>query len=123
MEESNTTESLYCPDCGSAMAADDRFCSCCRWDAERPTEHAKRPPSPSPRNLGTPSNKNRLTTLVLCLVGGYLGVHRFYAGRIGSGVLWLVTFGLFGVGWIYDIVMIATGEFVDHEAKRILYWE
>lgn len=123
MEEPNTAATVYCPDCGAPMAPDDRFCSSCRWDAERPTEHAQRQPPKSPRNLGTPSDKNRLTTLILCIVAGFMGVHRFYAGRAGSGVLWLLSFGLLGVGWIYDIVMIATGEFVDDKGNRILYWE
>ena len=105
------------------MAAEDRFCGGCRWDAENPKHHAERSLPPSPRELGPPSDKNRLTTLLLCVFGGFLGLHRFYVGRTGSGVLWLVTFGLFSVGWIYDLVMVATGEFVDDRERRVLYWE
>lgn len=51
--------------------------------------------------------KNKTTALLLCIFLGTLGVHRFYEGKIGTGVLYLLTGGLFLVGWIYDIIRIA----------------
>lgn len=42
--------------------------------------------------------------LWLCLLLGWLGAHKFYAGRPGMGILYLLTFGLCGIGWIVDSV-------------------
>ncbi len=39
------------------------------------------------------SPKSRLITLLLCIFVGGLGIHRFYVGQIGTGVLWLLTAG------------------------------
>lgn len=61
----------------------------------------------------TSSEKNKIVALVLAIFLGYLGIHRFYAGKVGTGVIWLLTGGLFVFGWIYDIVKIASGTFTD----------
>ena len=47
---------------------------------------------------------NPTVELCLCLFLGWLGVHKFYAGQTGKGVLYLLTFGLFGIGWIIDTI-------------------
>ena len=47
---------------------------------------------------------NPTVELCLCLLLGWLGAHKFYAGRIGMGFLYLLTFGLCGIGWILDTV-------------------
>lgn len=49
---------------------------------------------------------NRITALLLCIFLGYFGAHKFYEGNVGMGVLYMFTFGLFGVGWIVDIFII-----------------
>jgi len=59
------------------------------------------------------SNKDKIVALILCIFLGTLGVHRFYVGKNKSGILYLCTLGLFGIGWIYDIFNIANNLFTD----------
>ncbi|MCT2979509.1 TM2 domain-containing protein [Propionibacterium freudenreichii] len=61
--------------------------------------------------------------MLLRIFLGGLGVHRFYAGKVGTGIVWLLTAGCLGIGWIVDIIMIATGSFRDINNRPILNWE
>lgn len=63
--------------------------------------------------MGGSLNKDWLTTLLLSIFLGGLGIHRFYVGRTGSGIAQLLTGGGCGVWAIVDIIMIATGSFTD----------
>ena len=50
--------------------------------------------------------KNKTTALILCMLFGYFGAHKFYEGKTGMGLLYLFTFGLVGIGWIIDILVL-----------------
>lgn len=50
--------------------------------------------------------KNKWVALALCFFLGYLGVHRFYEGKVLTGVLWLCTGGFFVIGTIVDFFII-----------------
>ena len=50
--------------------------------------------------------KNKWISLILCIFLGYVGAHKFYEGKNGLGTLYLFTLGIFGTGWIVDIILL-----------------
>ncbi|MBA7469334.1 hypothetical protein ES707_04601 [subsurface metagenome] len=62
----------------------------------------------------TSDNKQKKVALLLCIFFGPFGFHQFYVCRIGMGVLYLFTLGIFGIGWINDIINIALSSFKDN---------
>jgi hypothetical protein len=69
------------------------------------------------------SDKSRGVALALAIVLGVFGVHRFYAGKVGTGLLQLVTLGGMGIWYLYDVILVASGQFRDSEGKRISRWD
>lgn len=65
------------------------------------------------------SDKNWLATLLLCLFLGGIGVHRFYVGKVGTGILQLITLGGCGIWTHIDLIMIITGSFTDKDGNKI----
>lgn len=65
------------------------------------------------------SEKGFVPAILLCYFLGVLGIHRFYVGKIGTGILMIVTLGGFGIWIIVDMVLIATGSFRDKQGLPI----
>lgn len=65
------------------------------------------------------SEKNLLICLILCILWGLLGVHRFYVGKVGTGILYIFTGGLFGLGYAIDLILIICGAFKDRRGKTL----
>jgi hypothetical protein len=68
------------------------------------------------------SERSRGVALVLAAMGGWLGLHRFYSGKIGTGIAQLCTLGGLGIWWFYDLVLVVTGEFRDINDLPIRRW-
>jgi hypothetical protein len=70
-----------------------------------------------------PSEKSRAVALALCIPLGVFGAHRFYVGKIGTGLLMLCTLGGLGLWYLYDLITIASGEFRDGDGRRVALWD
>jgi TM2 domain-containing membrane protein YozV len=69
------------------------------------------------------SDKSRSVALLLAVLLGPFGAHRFYTGRIRSGVLMAVTLGGFGIWYLYDLILVAAGGFRDYDGNLVLEWD
>ncbi|MBF0569309.1 MAG: TM2 domain-containing protein [Candidatus Omnitrophica bacterium] len=77
------------------------------------------------------SPRSKLICLLLCLFVGWFGAHRFYTGKIGTGILMLLTTGgaivatvwpLGGIWVVIDLIFIISGAFRDKEGRRVEHW-
>lgn len=65
------------------------------------------------------SEKSYIAMILLCFFLGSLGIHRFYAGKIGTGILMIITLGGLGIWTLIDFIMIIIGNFKDKEGMEI----
>jgi TM2 domain len=98
---------MFCSRCGKELVGVPAFCVSC---GSRLVEN------------GNISSKSRLATSLLAWYLGWLGVHRFYLGKIGTGILMLLTFGGLGIWVIIDFIVAVTGNMKDKEGRPIKKW-
>jgi TM2 domain-containing membrane protein YozV len=60
--------------------------------------------------------------ILLCWLLGVFGVHRFYVGKVGTGIAMILTFGGLGVWVLIDLIMIAMGSFRDSDGRPVTNW-
>ena len=108
----------FCKHCGKEIASDAVLCVNCGRQVEEVHASAQAPNiviNNANSNVNTIDNgvgvgrqKNKWVAFCLCLFLGYFGAHKFYEGKVGMGILYLFTVGLFGIGWIIDLIVLLT---------------
>jgi hypothetical protein len=112
------TPSSFCQKCGTQLNPDSRFCPACgeSLDGSSPASVSSVTVASEPPR----SEKSALTAFILCLFFGSLGVHRFYVGKVGTGILMLLTAGGLGLWYLYDLISIVCNNFSDSQGKILV---
>lgn len=121
------TRTKFCKYCGAKIPEQAVICTHCGGQVEELKSKEQAQPSvvinnsnaSTNSNVNTNTNtnvnaaglyyrkpKNKWVALLLCIFFGIIGAHKFYEGKIGMGVLYIFTVGLFCVGWIMDIIAL-----------------
>lgn len=111
-----TTQTKFCKHCGAQIPVQAVICTTCGGQVEEfKQEQAQTNPNIIITNTNTNTNtngvptktpKNKWVAFLLCLFLGEFGAHKFYEGKIGMGILYLCTGGLFLLGWLIDCIRL-----------------
>lgn len=126
---------MYCKNCGAQIEDNANFCPACGANQGQPVQYVEQqpvyqqqvyqqPPVINIVNTNTNTNtnaaygvpyahKSKWVAFFLCFFLGFFGIHRFYVGKNGTGILWLFTLGMFYIGWFVDLFAILFGGFKD----------
>lgn len=117
--------SQFCAQCGNNLDTSSQFCAKC--GAKTKTEVNSPGMTQNMMQTATlpsgeiKSEKSAITALLLCLFLGALGVHRFYVGKIGTGILMLLTGGGLGIWTLIDLIVIACCQFKDKQGHTLIF--
>lgn len=119
VQSTSSENTKFCKHCGTTIDKDVVICPHCGKQVE--SIGIQQQPnivinnSNSNINANTNVNtalgarmKNKWVAFCLCLFLGFFGAHKFYEGKGGMGILYLCTAGLFGIGWIVDLIVLLT---------------
>jgi len=110
---------MFCPNCNSELADGSTSCPYCGAGSNN-SQQQQQQQQQYGGGGGYYEGKSKTTALLLCIFLGGLGAHRFYVGKTGSAIVWLLTAGLFGIGSIYDLIMIITDKFYDNDGQPLV---
>lgn len=135
MDNQNTNENVqtqtqeatkFCKRCGGKILEQAVICPLCGCQIEEMNANQNQQPIVINNNNSASSSaaasaaavatgmgygygrmRNKWVALLLCILIGYLGAHKFYEGKAVMGIVYLFTFGIFGIGWFIDIIILA----------------
>ena len=115
MTEMAANEMVFCRACGKQLHMSALTCTQCGAQ-QRPAAPQGRPldPNVSPKLL--------LPAVLLCFWFGVFGVHRFFVGKVGTGLLMLFTFGGLGIWALIDLIILICGAFTDSDGRKVTQW-
>ena len=116
-QDTGLQNTKFCKHCGGKIPSDAVLCTLCGRQVEAIAQPAQQPQIIiNNDNINTNTNtnivgaggraKNKWVAVLLCLFLGEFGIHRFYEGKIGTGLLYLFTLGLCGVGVLVDLIIL-----------------
>ena len=108
-------EERRCPYCDEVINLNAKKCKHCGEFLD---------PTLAKRNgsLAGRSDKKILPAFILCWFFGAFGVHRFYVGKTGTGIIQLFTLGGLGIWALIDLITIIMGNFTDADGNKITQW-
>ena len=123
-------QAVICVACGVPPRTGNKFCQNCATETNPAAEicvgcGVRLARATGAIADGDVSPKSRLAVTLFAAAGWFTfiaGIHRFYLGKIGTGVLMLLTFGGFGVWTLIDIIMAVAGTMKDKDGKLITKW-
>ncbi len=116
--QATEAQTKFCKHCGAKIPVDAVLCTACGRQVEELKNNAAQPSvvinnSNSNVNSNVNNNgmmlarqKNKWVALILCVLLGYFGAHKFYEGKAGIGILYIFTCGLFGIGLVVDFIVL-----------------
>ena len=101
---------MFCNNCGTAIPEGASKCEKCGTPVVVDNKVVGHVQYPQPQAV---SDKGKGTAALLCFFLGNLGVHRFYVGKVGTGIVMLLTLGCVGIWTLIDFIIILCGNFKD----------
>ncbi len=115
-QQETPVKTKFCKHCGGKIPEAAVICTLCGCQVE--TMAKAEQPNIVINNTNTNTNtntiagafgmraRNKWVAFLLCLLLGFAGAHKFYEGKAGMGILYILTGGLFGIGWFIDLISL-----------------